>query len=136
MIKSVFDRVNVPLFSRFLDASSTQQRVVAENMANVHTPLYKTKEVDFADILRSKTSNFSNAGIKTNERHLDLGVGRQYGNVKVDEDKTLELDSVENNVDIDREMVKSVKNQLFYAATAKIVFGKFKALHTSIRGRL
>jgi flagellar basal-body rod protein FlgB len=136
MIKSVFDRVNVPLFSKFLDASTTQQRVVAENIANVNTPGYKAKEVDFADILRTKTSDFSNAVIKTNERHVDIGKTDRHGGVKVNQDKSLELDSLENNVDIDSEMVKSVKNQLFYTATARIVFGKFKALHTSIRGRV
>ena len=136
MIKSVFDRVNLPLFSRFLDASSTQQRVVAENIANVQTPGYKTQEVNFAEILRTKTSDFRNVGKKTDERHLDMGINGQHGTVKVDEDSSLELDSMENNVDIDNEMVKSVKNQLFYTATSKIVYGKFKGLHTAIRGRL
>mgnify|MGYP002642239779 CR=1 FL=1 len=135
MIKSVFERVNIPMFNRFLDASTTQQKVVAENMANIHTPGYKAKDVDFAQVLKTKTGDFRNEGKRTHERHLVMGANSKYDNVNVDEDQTLELDSVQNNVDIDYEMVKSAKNQLFYAATSKIVFGKFKALHTSIKGR-
>jgi len=40
-----------------------------------------------------------------------------------------------NNVDIDKEMVKSAENQLYYSATSKIAAVKFRALHTSIKGR-
>ena len=135
MIKSVFERVNIPMFNRFLDASTTQQKVVAENVANIHTTGYKAKDVDFAEILKTKSGDFRNQVKRTDERHLEMGTDSKYNNIKVDEDQSLELDSVQNNVDIDHEMVKSAKNQLFYAATSKIVLGKFKALHTSIKGR-
>ena len=135
MVKSIFERMNISLFNRFLDASTTQQQVIAENMANIHTPGYKSKQVNFAEILKTKSSDFKNQGICTHERHLEIGANRRYGDIKVEEDESLELDSVQNNVDVDHEMVKSVKNQLFYAATSKIVLGKFKALHTAIRSR-
>lgn len=136
MIKSIFDRVNLPTFNRFLDASSAQQRVVAENMANIHTPGYKAKEVDFAQVLRSKSNDFKNVAQKSDPRHLDMGKSGKDAWIKIDTDNSLELDSVQNNVDLDHEMVKSAKNQLFYTATSRIVAGKFKALHKAISGRI
>ncbi len=132
MFKAVFEKMNIPIFSRLLDGSSARQRAIADNIANVNTPGYKTKDVNFADLLNSSSSGNSVEVLRSDSRHISLTENGKERLIKEDENSLSEPLSGKNNVDIDHEMVKSAENQLFYSAAAKITTAKFKALHTCI----
>ncbi len=134
MFKTVFDKLNIPIVSRMLDASAARQRAIAENIANVNTPGYKTKDVNFVEMLNSETRSGVNVS-RTDPRHIRINESVKSENIEFDPDNSSELTSGLNNVDIDKEMVKSAENQLYFSATSKIAAIKFKALHTSITGR-
>ena len=134
MFKAVFDKLNIPIFSRMLDGSAARQRAIAENIANVNTPGYRTKDIDFAEYLNTETQNQVSAN-RTDPRHIPINESGKAKYIKMEKDNSNEMLSGVNNVDVDKEMVKSAENQLYYSATSKIAAIKFKALHTSIKGR-
>lgn len=134
MFKAVFDKLNIPIISRMLDGSAARQRAIAENIANVDTKGYKTKDVDFVELLNSETRNQIPA-TRTDPRHIPINEPGKSKYIKTNSDNTSDMTSGINNVDIDKEMVKSAENQLYYSATSKIAAVKFRALHTSIKGR-
>ena len=135
MVKSIFDRVNMSFFSRLLDASALEQKLVAENIVNADNPAYKAKRVDFASVLSQTQEASSGRLLRTHERHIEGSMEENDG-LKVDRDENPIIKTFENNVDVDKEMVKSAKNQLYYMTLSKIVGGKFRALHTTIKGRV
>ena len=110
------------------------QRAIAENIANVNTPGYKTKDINFVEFLNSETHNKISAS-RTDPRHIPLNESGKSKYINVDKNDSKEMSSGINNVDVDKEMVKSAENQLYYSATSKIAAVKFRALHTSIKGR-
>ena len=61
-------------------------------------------------------------------RHMPLGRTNGEGHSAVIEDGR-------EPTDIEKEMVASAENQIFYSAAAKIIGGNFKALKAVIRGR-
>jgi len=132
LFDKVFEKIRIPVFAKFLDVSATRQKTIAQNMANIQTPGYKAKDIDFEKVLENQKSLASQLA-KTDSRHLS---GRfQEKKSYIVEDNSPELKSGVNNVDVDKEMVKSAENQLYYMANAKILAGKFKALRSSIQGR-
>ncbi|HPG37986.1 MAG TPA: flagellar basal body rod protein FlgB [bacterium] len=132
MFKAVFEKMNIPIFARLLDGSSARQRAIADNIANVNTPGYKTKDVNFAELLNSTGSGNSVSVLRSDSRHIALTDNGNEQLIEEDKDSLSEPLSGINNVDIDKEMVKAAENQLYYSAASKITAAKFKSLHTSI----
>ncbi len=133
MFGKIFSGLKIPVFAKLLDASATRQRTIAQNIANVETPGYNARDVDFSKLMENLESDSSIKLRQSSDRHLALSGSGQQVPIKVERSK--ELVGGVNNVDVDVEMVKSAENQLYYMANSKIVAGKFKALHTAIKGR-
>ncbi len=136
MLDTLFNKLNVSGFARVLDAYAARQKAIAENIANVSTPGYQAKDVDFAKMLQERGDQNDLTGLRTEERHIPLGGESPSANPTWVTDESQNLMSGENNVDIDQEMAKSAANQLYYMATSKLVAAKFKALQMVIRGRV
>jgi flagellar basal-body rod protein FlgB len=131
----IFQKLRIPIFEKVLDASADTQRAIATNIANVATPGYKAKEVDFKEILDHSTSGAKMLR-RTDPRHIPMQDTPVYEHqVEIIESASKGLKSGKNNIDIDVEMTKAAENQLFYSANAKIIGSKFAALHRTIRGR-
>ena len=131
LFEKIFDKINIPFFNKCLDGSAARQRAIAENIANVETPNYQTKDIDFEKVLNDKSGENIQL-IQSDKRHLDINQGKSK--IYYTEDQSRELYSGENNVDIDKEMVKSAENQLYYSANSRIMAAKFRSLHSAIRG--
>lgn len=50
----LFDSVDFKAMEASLGALNTKQQVIAQNLANIDTPGYKTQEVSFEDLLNSE----------------------------------------------------------------------------------
>ncbi len=135
MFDSIFDKLNIDHFSKSLDLSAARQRSIAENIANIATPGYRAKDVDFSELLKKETAKTDIQGNVTDERHIAIGKSTGNSDISMIEEKSQILKSGENNVDVDVEMVKSAENQLYYSAVSKTIAGKFRALHSAIRGK-
>ena len=94
-----------------LDRASLQQKVTAQNIANLNTPGYKRSYIEFSEELNRARLSLK----RTNPGHLPAGEPR----VRVEGDTAMRTDG--NNVDLDREMMDLVTNQLRYNILAQTV---------------
>ena len=106
---NAFDYVNV--LDKAADASWKRETVLANNIANVDTPGYKRKDLDFEGVLKQELGRCKHTSLDTKIEnlhmdHLNPSVYTDLSNY------SYRLDG--NNVDIDNEEVEYASEQLRY----------------------
>ena len=111
------------------------QEVISSNIANINTPGYRCKNLDFQrEIEKILTpDNFNLKLITTHKRHIAHNKEPlEELNPQVKECNTPVIGNDKNNVDLDREMAKLAKNQLLYNAYVQLFSKKVKMLKDTI----
>lgn len=114
-----------------LKYSTTKQKAIAQNIANVDTPNYKAKEVlkpSFQTELKSAMQ-----ANRTDARHFQFSNANQSTGVVVTRPNS-EYNHNGNSVDVDKEMSEMAENQIYYNAMIERINGKFNSLRTVISG--
>lgn len=106
-----------------------QQKAIANNIANVDTPNYKSQEVSFRQILEKKSDSLQ--ANRTHERHFTFS---STSDGTIIAKKNLSYNESGNNVDIDQEMSDLATNQIYYNALTDRLSSKFSSLSNVIRG--
>lgn len=124
-----------PLLEKALSASWLRNEAISENIANVDTPGYKRKDVNFQDYLKAAMNKDSIAGIISHQKHIPIN-GNSINNInfRVTRDynsTSMRMDG--NNVDIDAEMAELAKNQILYNSLATLINKEYEMLKTAIR---
>ena len=101
----------------YLKVVTDRQQLIVSNMANVDTPGYHTKDVDFQSALRAVMNS-------DGEAHLDPAAMELQG---------LPERPDGNNVDIDHESLKLSQTQLQFQLGVQLVKNKFSDLLTAIK---
>jgi flagellar basal-body rod protein FlgB len=110
------------LMSRLMDASNMRQDVIAQNIANVNTPGYRTLDVNFEEALKAALSANSRAPVHDIPAEIVVGNGG--------------LDRPDgNNVDIDLEVARMQKNALYFKLYSQLVSNEFAQHRSAISGR-
>lgn len=121
---------NTSLLQRSLDASFARNDVISQNIANVDTPGFKKKSVEFESLLQSAIGDTVQLR-KTNPRHLSNNVSdTKFQIVQDNKNFSLRLDG--NNVDIDNEMASMAKNTIKYNTLIQNINSSYKRLKTAI----
>lgn len=116
---------------RGLAYSTTKGQVISQNVANVDTPNYKAKGVNFKEVFANAKSTTMNA-YKTDVKHIDFKAGTHqlgvydYSNFRYRHDG--------NGVDMDKEQADLATNQIYYNALVDRLNGKFSTLQNVIKG--
>ncbi len=115
-----------------LNYSSTKQKVISQNIANVDTPNYKAKEVSFKAAFNEALGNTIDT-YRTDKRHFTFQKDSASPAAIVTK-KQLSYNENGNGVDIDKEMSDLAENQIYYNALTERISGKFSTLQNVIRG--
>jgi flagellar basal-body rod protein FlgB len=125
--------------------------VLANNLANVDTPNFKARDVDFSSLLDySKKQQATGRGqipiaatesgglargaqpVRTNERHLSLNTdGKTDLLYEVPSQPSIDGNTVEEH----QEMARFAKNAMNYEASLSFLNSKFKGLQMAIQGQ-
>jgi flagellar basal-body rod protein FlgB len=100
----------VGLLERALDIRAFYHRVLASNIANVSTPGYCEKDIDFPSELRKTSGDMPSIDIKE----------------KSDLDGTAGMDG--NTVNIENQMVKLTENTMMYNTFVQLISKKFSMM--------
>jgi flagellar basal-body rod protein FlgB len=131
MINSdAFSYIN--LLDRSLDASSKRETIISNNLANVDTPGYKRKDIDFEKELQHAILHSGHTSIdravkettysKVRDRLYYDHAGYSY-----------RLD--ENNVDVDTENVELASEEIRYQTLAKAASNEIKDFSVVAKGQ-
>ncbi len=111
----MFESVTSVALGSALDGLSLRQRTIANNIANINTPNYHAKRVQFEDALAASVS---------------AGDGQAAATVTTSQEPT-QLNG--NNVNLDTETLSNVDTVLRYQFASRAIGEQFTALRTAMR---
>ena len=104
------------LLERFMDLTAERQKLLSSNIANIDTPGYRTRDIDFHGELTRAMQDESNARTAPLIREVPGLIVRPDG----------------NNVSVDRESLLLSQVQLQFDAASQLVREQFKLLNIAI----
>jgi len=113
---------------------SERAGVLANNLANIDTPNFKAKDLDFKQALNQKMNSSQGFDLSTTQsRHIDgSGFSMGEGDVLY---RTPQQPSIDGNTVEDQiEHAEYMKNALAFQASFQFLNSKFTGLRTAIRG--
>ena len=126
---NAYSYINV--LDKALDASNLRETVLTNNLANVNTPGYKRREVNFENLLRQELDKLKWNSL--DEKIEDVDFGHLNAGVHFDMQAfgyNYRLDG--NNVDVDVENMELASEQLRYQLLADSVTQEFSRLQMAI----
>ncbi len=132
----MFSTNQLQLLERAMDVSTLRQRTISNNIANVDTPYFKSKQVVFEELLQSEMDNSGSKleAYTTNSRHISFG---RQGRIPAPQIVSNPQGFVQNNgndVDLEYEMNQLAKNQIWYNGLVQMTNGYFSKLRSVIEG--
>ena len=142
MYQTVFNRGSLPYIEQILHFTRARHNAIAANIANVENPTYKSIDAPIAEFKKAMAT----AVRKQNGRHVPTFEMEKTTNLSpkpagglgvnlLEESPGAFLKHDENNVDIDKEMAKLVKNSGLHNTMATLLRSHFDLLESAIRGR-
>jgi flagellar basal-body rod protein FlgB len=121
---------------RSLDVRLARHNMLASNLANVDTPGFKPRDVDFTAAMAAATdgenpSGDASVGLATTDpAHLGVGGARtgSAGDIPLIESGLQSASFDDNKVDLDRTMVEMAQNGMQYGASARAAGKKLAIL--------
>ncbi len=115
--------------------------VLANNLANVDTPNFKARDVDFSKLLDSANASQRAGGVvqsatqplRTNARHMSLSSDDGGGDLLYAVPSQPSIDG--NTVEEHQEMARFAKNAMNYEASLSFLNARFKGLQSAIQGQ-
>ena len=120
------NNINLNLLNKSLDGLWLRQQTTMENIANYSTPGYKSKIVDFENILKANLKN--TYGKKSSEINDKI----QSGNMVIEENENHSMRLDGNNVDMEKENLQLAKTQFQYMYTVTEINSYFSKLKSVI----
>jgi flagellar basal-body rod protein FlgB len=118
---------NLTTLERSLDVRLIRQNVLNSNLANLETPGYIARDVNFDSAMTVVTDG--RAAIKaTSDGHFDLGSEIEFEEILAEESPTNGSTIDGNTVDLDRTMAALSENATQYNVVAKAIGKKLAIL--------
>lgn len=127
---NAFSYIN--MMGRALDASFLRETVITHNIANVDTPTYKRKDVNFQNILDTKLREHF-AKEKSIDKAVKALTPEEIKPLKYIDYPHFSYRMDRNNVDIDTENVELASEQLRYQTISTSINNDFGRLKTVIK---
>jgi flagellar basal-body rod protein FlgB len=126
---NIYNYVNV--LNKAADAANTRNELISNNIANVDTPNYKRKDIDFESLLQAELAG---------EKSLDKAVARANQDLTTldpqvyTDNSSLSYRTDGNNVDIATEEAYLAENQIRYQALVDLMSQEFSRYNTVLSG--
>lgn len=122
-----FDYIN--LLTKAADASWKRETVISNNIANVNTPGYKRKDLNFQGVLTEELGRCRHESLDSKVSDVDLS--RLDPQIYVDSaNYSYRMDG--NNVDIDTENVELASEQIRYEGLTDCINSEFERMKAVI----
>lgn len=126
---NIYNYINV--LDKAADAAYMRNELISNNIANVDTPNYKRKDIDFESILQAELAGGKTLNKSVNAVNKDLSV---LDPQVFTDNSSLSYRLDGNNVDISQEEALLAENQIKYQALVDLMnqeFGRYKSVLNS-----
>ena len=129
----LFIKSGVPKLENYLNLTALRHKLKAGNVANVGTPGYKSRAINFEEEFKKLNGNTQKLkGELTNPAHIALG---QHKNRPPKVEETAIVKGELNSVDIDIEISDMAQNELLFTIGARLLQSKFDGIRKAITSR-
>lgn len=129
----VFEDSQIDRMKHYLDFASRRQQVINSNIANLETPGYRARELEFESMFRTEME--SDLALKTTRTaHQPDRPVLIRDEPRVRPTTSGGLGNDLNNVDLDKEMTGLAENVLKFSALAQMIKNKLQLIRSSIQG--
>lgn len=118
------------IHERALDLRAQRMEVISRNIANVDTPHYKAKDIDFKQVLNDAQGDRSMRA--THSAHIQSAGSQQQANTVFTIPFNPALDG--NTVEMSVEQAKYGKAAAQYQATLRFIEGDISGIRKALRG--
>ncbi|MBF0628255.1 MAG: flagellar basal body rod protein FlgB [Magnetococcales bacterium] len=120
--------------ANLMNLRNRRQEIIASNIANVDTPGYKARRLEFEDVLRESMPVGDELPMaRTGRQHMPMP--RQFPmEGEMQEVETMIPKGDQNSVDLEQEMARQSANQLLYNYAAQSMSGQVSQLRMVIQG--
>ena len=125
---SAFDYINV--LDKAADASWTRESLITNNIANVNTPNYKRRDLNFESVLNEQLGSCKHESLDAKMRTVNLG---QLNPMVYTDHSSLSYRLDGNNVDIDTEEAELASEQIKYQALTTSISKEFSRMKSVIK---
>lgn len=108
------------LIKSAMSVSNARAELISSNIANVNTPNYKAKRVEFESEVKKALENANQAMIKADN---------MMPKPKITENAKTSLKDNGNNVDLEVEMMNQATNGLYYSALTAQMNGRLQMMN-------
>jgi flagellar basal-body rod protein FlgB len=117
-----------------LYTQARRAEVLAANLANVDTPGYKSRDIDFRQLLAGDDSEDAMSALRqTRQGHIAVNVAGSEDELLYRQPHQASLDG--NTVEHQVELSAYSDNSMRYLASLRFINGKLNTLRTAIRGQ-
>ena len=124
-MNEISDDALMKALGRQLSLAVAKQAVASSNLANLDTPGYRTRDVEFTDVLADELGR---KPVSTNPAHL---AGESSGS-QLKEVEGLAARRDGNNVQLDRELLQMSNASSDFAAAQTVLTAKFRLIRYAI----
>jgi flagellar basal-body rod protein FlgB len=142
LFADVVNKGTIPALEKLMAYTQLRQRVLAENIANIDNPHYRTKQLDakaFQSALRSAIDQQKATGTE-----FELPAGEDF---RVGGDGRLQVTPTERpaenllfhddtNASVERQMAMMAENAMTHETASELLRSRYDSLLKSIRGQL
>lgn len=140
MFELLFDNTSLPVLQQVMGFSEERQRVLAENLANINTPGYRTNDLpvdEFVEALGEAIDRRDNETPRRfamqSTRHIDFSRRMRAQRI---ETNGLQNYYDQSNSSVERIMSEMGKNALWHNIAAELFRHQSQLLETAIRERV
>jgi len=123
MLDRFFAGASLPALEAMLTFAAERQRVIAANIANVDTLGYRTRELSEGEFRRALDGVFHGTG---RPAPLEVREAPEGGTLKPGG----------NNVDLEVEMAKMLRNSVLHSTAATLLAHQFSLLREAVAGHV
>lgn len=117
---------DIKILERIIHFTTKRHGVLASNIANVDTPGYKTRDLDFNYILDAEKHELK----ATDKKHIKNSSSSNLEELKIE---ALPSWGDSNNVELDMEVAKVTENFMMFMGGTTMLSMKFRMLKEALR---
>jgi flagellar basal-body rod protein FlgB len=129
---------HLQVLERSMDAATLRHRTIANNLANIDTPQFKSKQVVFEEYLQQELNGATGQqkleAYRTNQQHIPFANATGFAVPQVVSNPTNFVQNNGNDVDLESESTELAKNQIWYNGLTQLTAGSFQKLRSVIEG--
>ncbi|GED29008.1 MULTISPECIES: flagellar basal body rod protein FlgB [Brevibacillus] len=129
---------HLQVLERSMDAANLRHRTIANNLANIDTPQFKSQQVVFENYLQQELSGTLGGqnleAYRTSSKHIPFANAGSFARPQIVSNPNNNVQNNGNDVDMESEQTELAKNYIWYSGLTQLTTGSLQKIRSVIDG--